>query len=316
MMRLYELHRQRLEVAREILADDPAVALSLAVGSEEVAGTYWSHSATASPSPQDNMEAIKRGLGDGGRCPVCSEEARAWSEWTAWLIEAEQHGKAIDDVLPQCPTHLWAAFHAAGEQFARTVAGHAMASCLGDIERAQRWFTRWESERRTPWRRITWTLGRGRSERASFDRSMLRGSPCPVCSRIDTAGRRAVELIGALLLEETLARRFRRGYGLCVPHYLLAREFDLPLEAMDVIEDVERARLAELEWMLTETERKDSWSVRPETKGAEQLAWRAALRRFAGTAVGDTTGVTVSGNLWSWQSRARQCVESKGESRE
>jgi hypothetical protein len=287
MARLYGLHHHRLAAARQTIADDAAGALVLALGVEDVPGRLpMSTTPLDGPRTSDPVAAMKEALARPDRCPVCVEEKRAWVEWMTWLIEALRRGEAIDDVLPQCPQHLWSGFRFADDRFARAIADHALVSCLHQVEQAQRWLACWERDRRTRWGRVAWDLWRGRRERLAFDRTVLRRPQCPVCRRMETAARRALELIGALLLEDVHARAFHVGYGLCVPHYLLAQHLALPPATAAVIEDVEGARLAELEWTLAETQRKDSWSMRPETRGAEQAAWREALRRFAGTSVG------------------------------
>jgi hypothetical protein len=286
---LYGVHAQALEGARRTLDSNPAGVMAETLGSETLfvppSEPLVLGNGAASADP---IRAMAAALKRPDACPVCAGEVRALAEWMSWLIRAQSEGADVDDVMPECPEHLWAGFRAGGEEFARAIAGRALEGRLRQIEQGRLCLARWESGRRSLRGRIAWHLWRGRSERAAFASMFLQPPPCPLCSRIATSADRAIELLGALLLDDTHGRAYHRGHGLCVRHFMRALEMPLPSASLAMLGDVQVARLTELEWRLSEVERKSSWSIRPEAAMGGEAAWRIALRRFAGTSFSNT----------------------------
>lgn len=91
--------------------------------------------------------------------------------------------------------------------------------------------------------------------------------------------RNAISLFGVPLrgkAESTLGyawRRFRHSRALALRP---------PDRARTVLIELELAKLASLQWELTEYARKVRWDARPEKPGTEGMAWRNSINRFSG----------------------------------
>ncbi len=109
-----------------------------------------------------------------------------------------------------------------------------------------------------------------------------RTPPCPACNRFGTARDRILALLFALLESPHHRASFERGYGLCLKHFSRATALRPPPAARSILTEVVAAKLSLLQWELEESQRKDSWSNRPEVPGAEHTAWKRGVVRFSG----------------------------------
>lgn len=234
----------------------------------------------------DFLEAIRR----DDACPICIEVHRAWIEWIRWLDEAANRGVAIDDLLPTCPEHVWPTVHGGGAFLAAATAQQALSAALWEVHTAslilrpppspdrKRRLVRLRSIVRL--RPTLWEL---RARLRSAREALTRGLQCPVCERLAVARDRALSLLFALIEDRHHRTAVEGGYGLCLKHFSRALALDPAPAARAVLVEVAAARLARLQWELEEATRKIAWTVRAETAGTEQTAWRRAVLRFSGS---------------------------------
>ena len=293
--------------------DAVARALNVSVGHEPVIFILpRSSSEPTGMSSRDPVEEFTQMLGDGRCCPICLEVGRAWREWVAWLDDHAGSDKDISDLLPSCREHAWGCVRQGGPDLAYAVARSALAPPLERVSKAldslddsaegatdasdywdqsthletdgagdarDRFAERINGRIRTVSRRLPFG-GDRRIERALDVLDLPIG--CPVCARLETAQRLAIDLLLALLEQPRYRDAFADGYGLCFHHFGDALAHTPRLDVQEILVDVEHAKLQRLRWELREAQRKSSWDARPEEKGIEQTAgWRAA-RWFAG----------------------------------
>jgi hypothetical protein len=229
-------------------------------------------------------------LRDGGDCPVCMEVRRARTEWMAWLENAAWHGREMQDVLPTCPEHVRAAVQAADPSLVFATLRRALEAASVPLRRSLLALSPPPvPESGSLLHRILETFQQ-RSPRLREARRFLAGTPpCPLCNRLAEARDRILALLFALLEAPHHRSAFERGYGLCLGHFSRAMALRPPPAARAILMEVEAARFALLQWELEESLRKDAWTNRPETPGAEHIAWRRAVRRFSGS-VNDADG--------------------------
>jgi predicted Zn-ribbon and HTH transcriptional regulator len=264
-------------------------ALSLAVGHERDTGAYPAPDDERVPSGRRDPVAEFLAACRGAACPVCLEVRRAWIERMRWLDEAVAEERPVDDLLPTCPDHAWAAVHRGSARLALRTARRVIEATLAAVDVAQRCFTGAVfTERRPGWLGRMVTRLTGPRRRLAAARAAL-GRPirCPVCERQAAAADRAIELLFTLLEDRPSREAVEEGYGLCLHHFDRAMGLDPPGEVVTALERMEAAKLARLSWELGELHRKAAWQWRAEEKGEEQTAWRRAVLRFSGS-LGDT----------------------------
>jgi hypothetical protein len=84
-------------------------------------------------------------------------------------------------------------------------------------------------------------------------------------------------------LENPYGRKaFHESAGICLRHCVEAANIAEVPAALDELLAAQIARLRVIEWELQEAARKSSWSVRYESKGPEQTAWRRAASQIYG----------------------------------
>ena len=264
-------------------------ALNLSIGREQNPGNslflsrIYKISETRDPLA-DFIASLKENRG----CPICLDVYGALSQWIYWLnknIISTDDFEAVRDVLPTCNTHVWSCIRLGGPvlQFAATSAG--MRAAQEKVSNAARHLKQMTKIRgKFIWRR------KG-SERRSNQGVIKKVNPkntitsslyCPLCSRIDVAKKRALNLLFALLQERRYRRDFENGYGLCVKHFSDALAMQPTDKIGRFLIRVESAKLSLLEWEIEEAMRKTAWTVRPENQGSEQSAWHRGLARFSG----------------------------------
>jgi len=188
-------------------------------------------------------------------CPIC-RLVRESEEWRLWLLLYEHTGD------PELHQRLGASLGLCGRHAAllgRVVAQRPLATPAAVA-------------------RLYETL-------CAHARGKLRsGIPrqcCDLCRYAEDTARRYAASLAVLLLSPEGRRAYARSAGLCIPHLVLALE-----EATDEIRDLLRrdisGRLAQLEHLLHELQRKQRYDVREELTPAEANAWKEALWRFGG----------------------------------
>jgi hypothetical protein len=264
-------------------------ALSLSVGREQNPGNslflsrIYKISETGDPMA-DFIASLKKNMG----CPICLDIYGSLSQWISWLdknIKSTDNFEAMRDVLPTCNTHVWSCVRLGGPelQFAATFAG--LRAAQEKVNNAVRHLKQMTKIRKPFFRK------QKANEKQSHQGVVKKVNPkntitsalyCPICSRIDVAKKRALNLLLALLQERRYRKDFEKGYGLCIKHF--ADAFDMqPADKIGrFLIRVESAKLTLLEWELEEAMRKTAWTVRPESIGSEQSAWHRGLARFSG----------------------------------
>lgn len=256
----------------------------------------------ASPDPVGDFSAL---LDAGRGCPICLEIGRAWQAWLAWLLNVDYKSDQMQDVLPTCPEHVWECARYGDTALAIAIVDAASGPVIDRLTRARQNLPDTTSESRNdlfasipfsdiPLRFVRQLNGdQTRKARAALQRPIR----CPVCDRLETAQDRAVELLLVLLEQPRHQHAFEDGYGLCLHHcsYVLAQ--NPSPEIAQLIQTVETAKVARLQWELREAQRKQAWDVRPEQKGSEQSAWLRAIARFSGSYTPLSTEETQDGPL-------------------
>jgi len=216
--------------------------------------------------------------------------ARAWTEWMGWLDDKVRRGWEVDDVLPGCPQHLWAAYSLGTPLLAISSVWKALGLVLEQIRIAIKSLPLSPVPDRGG---ILTRMGnaiRGSHGRLQATRDVIaRDLPCPVCHRLALARDRIIALLFSLLMDPQHRVRFERGYGLCLRHYSRALALTPSPMVRAILTEIEFAKLSVLHWELEESLRKDAWSYRPEAAGTEHVAWRRAVLRFSGSFVGGIT---------------------------
>ncbi len=288
---LVHRHQAALRRAKETLAEPGrperrhGEALWLAAGADRAPGGLR---IAAPPAPagarHDPVAALEHDLRAADGCPICLEVGRLWIAWNAWLESALRRGEAIGDVLPTCADHVWATFHAASPDLRPQVVGRALDVALVHLGHASQRFEAVPPKPglRHPLRSLRSALqGRGPAL-AAARATLLRDLGCPLCRCLASVRDRTLLLLFALLEDRRYQAAFATSYGLCLRHYGRALALAPEPAVRALLREVEAARLARLEWELSEYARKAAWQARPEPKGAEQLAPAHAIRRFSG----------------------------------
>lgn len=241
----------------------------------------------ASPGERDPVGEFLESLSRDDACPVCREVERAWIEWMDWLDDAVPRGWDVEDILPACRDHLWAAVRPGVCWPTVQAIRKGLCAALDQVRRA---LETYESpglpdDGRTALWSVRAIGGSRRRLRATLQ-AIGRPIPCPVCNRLAIARDRILELLFALLEDLEHRARFAGGYGLCLRHFSRALALKPSPEVRTMLTEVLAARLACLQWELEESLRKDAWAFRPEAAGKEHSAWRRAVDRFSGTLPG------------------------------
>ena len=188
------------------------------------------------------------------------------------------------DVLPTCNAHVWSCIRLGGPALQFAAASTAFRAAQEKVTNAARHLKQMKKPRRQSIRE------RKKNDKQN-NQGIIKVNPkktitsslyCPLCSRMDGAKNRALNLLFVLLQERRYRIDFENGYGLCLKHLADALAMQPSDEIGRFLIRVESAKLALLEWELEETMRKTAWTARPEVKGSEQSAWHRALARFSG----------------------------------
>jgi hypothetical protein len=263
-------------------------ALSLSVGREQNPGNFFFLSRIYKISENwDPLADFISSLKENTGCPICLDIYGSLSQWIYWLdknIISTDNFEAMNDVLPTCNAHVWSCIRLGNPALQFAAASAALRAAQEKVGNASRHLKQLS---KTP-RPSIWK--RRKNERQNHQ-GIIKVNPkktvtsslyCPLCSRIDAAKTRAMDLLFALLKERRYRIDFENGCGLCLKHLADALDMQPSDEISRFLIQVESAKLALLEWELEEAMRKTAWTARPEIKGSEQSAWRRALARFSG----------------------------------
>jgi hypothetical protein len=263
-------------------------ALNLSVGRERNPGNYFFLSRVYRISEnRDPLADFISSLKENTGCPICMDVYGSLSQWIYWLdknIISTDSIEAMRDILPTCNAHVWSCIRLGGPALQSAAASAAFRAAQEKVTNAARHLKQMKKTRR----QSIWE--RKKNERQN-NQGIIKVNPkktiasslyCPLCSRIDGAKNRALNLLFALLQERRYRIDFENGYGLCLKHLADALAMQPSDEIGRFLIRVESAKLALLEWELEETMRKTAWTARPEIKGSEQSAWHRALARFSG----------------------------------
>ena len=263
-------------------------ALSLSVGREQNPGNslflsrIYKISKTKDPLA-DFISSLKENKG----CPICLDVYGSLSQWIYWLnknIVSTDNLEVMRDVLPTCNAHVWACVRIGGPALQFAATSGAFRAAQEKVSNAARHLKKMNTPRKQP----IWKRKKNEKQRHQGDikvnpkKTIASSLYCPLCSRIEVAKNRALNLIFALLQEPRYRVDFENGYGLCLKHLADALAMRPSEEIGRFLMRVEFAKLSLLEWELEETMRKTAWTARPEIKGNEQSAWHRALARFSG----------------------------------
>lgn len=259
------------------------------------------------------LENLRALLAEPG-CPVCSACERGIRQYFQWLsVELEGVSAALagwDPSWKVCPAHLWDLFTAGYTGAATIIARRVCQQWLWKIQdmarhlankppgrmfvRASRAVLSWgknicDDQRRPSYRgmfglsQVAAAVLESPELKLNRIRAVaLREEHCQACYHIQETTRRVLDLILRALEEPAGKQAYLAGWGLCLRHCIAAAGVAEVPEALAVIIRAQIARLRLLEWELHEAARKVSWSLRYESKGPEQTAWRRAAQMFCG----------------------------------
>ena len=105
---------------------------------------------------------------------------------------------------------------------------------------------------------------------------------CPVCEWVQKLERVYLGLLLDFFNDEKLSPRFKRSFGLCLPHLQMAADAFGKHPNLPSLLEAEREKFAALGAELAEFDRKRDYRFAKEPKGAEQTAWRRVIELFAG----------------------------------
>ena len=181
------------------------LALNLSVGREQNPGNsfflsrIYKISESKDPLP-DFIASIKENTG----CPICLDVYGALSQWIHWLNEniiSTENFEAMNDVLPTCNAHVWACVSLGDPALQFAAAYTGLRAAQEKIGNATRHLKQTKKN-----------LNPSIREQKRYERpdnpGIIKVDPkktitssfyCPLCSRIDTAKNRALNLLFALL---------------------------------------------------------------------------------------------------------------------
>lgn len=123
------------------------------------------------------------------------------------------------------------------------------------------------------------------TKRRALKKGSSRTAECPAC-----AGRTRMKQIRAAglaeaLLDQGIARLFaERKQGLCMPHFRLVWQEDMPIQARESLRESQRGRLSELLDRLDRYLRKHHWNVTEPQLPEEESSWKDAVSMLSGDA--------------------------------
>jgi hypothetical protein len=254
-------------------------------------------------------------------CPICLARRQLLHEYLTWLgnevTSAPQH--QWSDAVWLCPVHAWdfwsTAPPRAGAQLAETVRLHwsrQLQGLLTALEHKPPEHLSGRLRRVPAYLREAAADGpyvpslRGRLAvavrrlRATPDRRLqrlrvrtLRRVGCPACGHLTAAAERVAHLLVRALGDREMRTLYQCSDGVCFRDLPLVLRCARTNYEAQLLITRERVRLELLEWELRELQRKISWTVRFESRGAEQSAWARAAEQFtgAGLAANDLIGL-------------------------
>ncbi|MEJ2169013.1 MAG: DUF6062 family protein [Desulfobacterales bacterium] len=283
---LESIRRQKLKLAAE--SETIRQALNLTLGREQNPGSPFLLSKIYKISEnRDPLSDFISSLMENTGCPICLDIYRSLSQWIYWLdknIVSADNFEAVNDVLPTCNAHVWSCIRLGNPGLQFTAAFAAFRAVHEKVNHAVHRLKQMRKTRKQKKNDMQNNQGI-----INVDPKKTIASPiyCPLCSRMDSAKNRALNLLFALLQERRYRIDFENGHGLCVKHLADALDMQPPNEISRFLIRVESAKLALLEWELEETMRKTAWTTRPEIKGSEQSAWHRAIARFSGLPISE-----------------------------
>ena len=263
-------------------------ALNLSVGREQNPGNpfYLSRIYKISEN-RDPLADFISSLKENTGCPVCLDIYGSLSQWIRWLnqnIISTDNVEAMSDVLPTCNAHVWSCIRLGNPAFQFAAASAALRAVQEKVSNATRHLKQMGKARRQ-------SIRNRKNDERQNDQGIIKVNPkktitsslyCPLCSRMDTAKNRGLNLLFSLLQERRYCIDFENGHGLCLKHLADALDMQPSDKIAGFLIRVASAKLGVLEWELEEAMRKTAWTARPEIKGSEQSAWHRALARFSG----------------------------------
>ena len=312
--RLLEMHHVALHSAAAALlpisgqrsADDGAIhhVLRLALGEDErlscLPGFAEETEANLSERWLDPIGRLAAEVRDPLQCPVCREVRRAWIEWMAGLDRTASNAEPIDDLLPTCGEHAWAAVRSGSRLLAMAVTANALRVAQESLDSAAKQLGVPPDSHPAGIKRWLNRAGGARATRLKGARvAIAHIRSCPVCARMRRAEDSALRLLFALLGKSYHRDEFEAGYGLCLKHFGRALQLGPEPTTRNFLIAAELAELRRLEWELGESLRKLAWDVRAETIGTEDDAPFRALHRFAGLLQPSRAGTALGSGVES-----------------
>ena len=226
-------------------------------------------------------------------CPVCYEMLRVEAERLAWLaqLRADVAVRTIEDLLPLCDTHLWAAMGALPTSIRAVTLSHALGAARAQMALALRPEAAQARRGHLRWLRAVQPVAR--LEALNFAREIAaRSLYCPMRVRTQVAERRSLELLLTLTERSAFRSHYEEGTGLCMRHLAVALEQAASPAARQFLLSTQHAKLGLLNWELQEALRKQIWTSRFEHRGGDGEAWTRALMLFAGVVSFDLSSST------------------------
>jgi hypothetical protein len=105
---------------------------------------------------------------------------------------------------------------------------------------------------------------------------------CPVCEWNYTLEKHYLSDLLDFFNDATLAPRFEKSFGLCLPHLQMAVDEFSEHTNLSRLLEIERKKFAALQTDLAGFDRKRSHEFAKEPKGVEQTSWQRAVELFVG----------------------------------
>jgi hypothetical protein len=264
------------------------------------------------PNWSPTFEQVLASLSEPG-CPVCracEQGVRQYLDWLAQQVEAMQSTSGSWEAsLNVCPSHLWELKASGHEQAAVLLGNHTVQQWLWKLDRLSTELGKRPSERllqrlregflvwcgaydpalcqdsdrpRSRWKKVAAVMEPPQHRLDGLRAIAFRDDLCQACSHIQTTTRRVLDLILRVLEDSYGRKAYHESAGVCLRHCVAGANLAEVPEALDEVLAAQIARLRVIEWELEESARKTSWSVRYESKGPEDDAWRRAASQLYG----------------------------------
>jgi hypothetical protein len=267
------------------------------------------------PASSPTLQKMLALLEESG-CPVCTACERGLREYFQWLAgemeTAAPESWHWDSSWHVCPAHLQDLRAAGHKRAAVTIAEQVRRAWLYKTENLRATLTVRRPARLTArltglpsawsrclndeeasgdlrlWLRRLWRVTVAAIESPDRFLNRRRGAlaltdQCQACAHIRETTGRSLDLILRLVEDPVGRQASQRAWGLCFRHCAAAARIAEVPDALAELVTAQIARLRLLEWELEEDARKSSWSVRYESKGPEESAWRRAAYQLSGS---------------------------------